>query len=185
LIALFAVFRGSQSIDEDSRTLIESGPDGWWYTALLPSQQRVVAYLTDADLAPQELRSKQGFLAQLSRTKHISACLRAYDDAVEDVKTVQANSARLDSFVGEGWTAVGDAAVAFDPLSSQGILTALFTGLKAAEALCQSSTPNAFTGYSYRLTTIYNAYLQNRSAFYAQEQRWATHPFWRRRHTRE
>jgi len=179
LIALFAVFRSSQSTDEDSRTLIESDPDGWWYTALLPSRQRVVAYLTDADLAPPSLRSKQGFLAQLSRTVHVSACLRAYDDAVEDVKTVQANSARLESFVGEGWIAVGDAAVSFDPLSSQGILTALFTGLKAAEALNEKSS---FTDYSQRLTTIYNAYLSNRSAFYAQEQRWPTHPFWRRRH---
>jgi len=182
LIALFAVFRSSPSGDEDSRTLIESEPDGWWYTALLPSRQRVVAYLTDADLAPQTLRSKQGFLAQLSRTKHVSACLRAYDDAVEEVKTVQANSARLESFVGEGWMAVGDAAVSFDPLSSQGILTALFSGLKAAEALNEKSS---FTDYSDRLTTIYNAYLQNRSAFYAQEQRWPTHPFWRRRHAAE
>lgn len=185
LIALFAVFNShdSQPVDEDSRTLIESDPDGWWYTALLPSRQRVVAYLTDADLAPQNLRSKQGFLSRLSRSKHVSACLRAYDYTMEDVKTVQANSARLESYTGEGWIAVGDAAVSFDPLSSQGILTALFTGLQAAAALSseESSSPDPFTSYSERLSVIYNAYLQNRSAFYAQEQRWTTHPFWRRR----
>lgn len=181
LIALFAVFN-SQPVDEDSRTLIESGPDGWWYTALVPSGQRVVAYLTDADLAPQSLRSKQGFLAQLSRTVHVTACLRAHDYTIEDVKTVQANSARLESYTGEGWIAVGDAAVSFDPLSSQGILTALFTGLKAAEALNEGfSSRDPFHSYSERLSLIYNAYLQNRSAFYAQEQRWVTRPFWRRR----
>ena len=38
-----------------------------------------------------------------------------------------------------------------------------------------------FVIFSYR-PLIYNAYLSNRSAFYAQEQRWPTHPFWRRRH---
>ncbi|HSE18169.1 MAG TPA: FAD-dependent monooxygenase [Pyrinomonadaceae bacterium] len=180
LIALFAVF-DSESIDEDSRTLIESDPGGWWYTALLPSRERVVVYLTDADLAPQNLRSKQGFLARLSHTQHVSGCLRGHDETTEDVKTVQANSARLESYTGEGWIAVGDAAMSFDPLSSQGILTALFTGLKAAEAL-EASTPASFTSYSERLSKIYNAYLQNRFTFYAQEKRWTTHPFWRRRH---
>jgi flavin-dependent dehydrogenase len=182
LIALFGVFNSPESVDEDSRTLIESDPDGWWYTALLPSRQRVVAYLTDADLAPQNLRSKQGFLAQLSRTVHISACLRAHNYTMGDVKTVPANSARLESCTGEGWIAVGDAAVSFDPLSSQGILTALFTGLKAAEALNERfSSRDPFHSYTERLSLIYNAYLQNRSAFYAQEERWTTHPFWRRR----
>ena len=189
LVAFFTIFSAgdSQSIDEDSRTLIESASDGWWYTALLPSRQRVVVYFTDADLATRTLRSKQGFLAELSRTKHISASLRACDYAMEtEVKAVPANSARLESYTGEGWIAVGDAAVSFDPLSSQGILTALFTGLKAAEALNQKFSGNnklsdPLTSLSERLSMIYNAYLQNRSTFYVQEERWATHPFWHRR----
>ena len=40
----------ADSADADSRTVIESCPDGWWYTALLPSRERVVAFLTDRDL---------------------------------------------------------------------------------------------------------------------------------------
>ena len=194
LVAFFAVFisRGAvESIDDDSRTLIESAPDGWWYTALLPLRQRVVVCLTDADLAPQSLRTKQSFLEQLSKTTHISAALRRYNYAMQaGVKAVQANSARLANFTGEGWIAVGDAAVSFDPLSSQGILTALFSGLKAAEAVNEqlssgkgkSSSPDPLAAYSERLSEVYDAYLQNRSAFYAQEERWVTHPFWRRRH---
>ena len=46
-----------------------------------------------------------------------------------------AGSARLDRFVGDGWVAAGDAALSFDPLSSQGMLTALYTGMKAGQAL--------------------------------------------------
>jgi flavin-dependent dehydrogenase len=252
LVAFFAVFSPreyveapvypvhsgcSLSFDEDSRTLIESAPDGWWYTALLPSRQRVVVYLTDADLASQTLRSKRGFVAHLSRTEHVSACLRAYDyTMMKGVKAVRAESACLESFTGEGWISVGDAALSFDPLSSQGIVTALFTGLKAAEALNEKLSDNSvsftshpektsndknlfsndkrlnenlfskeqfpgnrkisggglrskeeffssdpFTSYSDRLAMIYNAYLRNRSAFYTQEKRWITHPFWNRR----
>jgi flavin-dependent dehydrogenase len=207
LVAFFAIFssrtNGAErsvpavSIDDDSRTLIESAPDGWWYTALLPLRQRVVVYLTDADLAPKTLCSKRDFLEQLSLTTHISASLRAHNYAMQTevgVKAVQANSARLASFTGPGWLAVGDAAVSFDPLSSQGILTALFSGLKAAEALNEKlsggdvsgkgdfSSSDPLVDYSERLSMIYNAYLQNRSTFYAQEKRWVTRPFWRRRY---
>ena len=32
---------------------MESVPNGWWYTSLVPGGRRVFMYLTDADLAPQ------------------------------------------------------------------------------------------------------------------------------------
>lgn len=198
LVAFFAVFRPRefpscpdsaeypQSIDEDSRTLIEAAPDGWWYTALLPSGDRVVVYLTDADLAPKSLRSKRGFLALLSHTEHVSACLNKYSyEMCTDVKAAPSNGARLESFTGEGWIAVGDAAVSFDPLSSQGIFTALFTGLIAAETLNDklSDDSKSLSEYKDRVSAIYDAYLQNRLTYYQQEQRWMTRPFWQRRLT--
>src|SRR5207245_744542 len=45
-----------------------------------------------------------------------------------------ANSSRLDRLAGKNWLAVGDAAMAFDPLSSQGVYNALMSGLLAAQA---------------------------------------------------
>jgi len=63
LVAFFGLFRpapDSSAADQDSRTLIEATPDGWWYTALLPDKHRVVAYLTDSDLADQSLRTTRG-----------------------------------------------------------------------------------------------------------------------------
>jgi flavin-dependent dehydrogenase len=85
--------------------------------------------------------------------------------------------------MGDGWLAVGDAAFAFDPLSSQGILTSLYTGMKAGEALIEhlSGNSDALANYGYRLAMIYNAYLRNRSTYYRLEERWAERPFWRRR----
>lgn len=187
LVAFFGLFSpagDSPASDHDSRTLIEATPDGWWYTALLPAKHRVVAYLTDADLADQSLRTKRGYSSILSRTEHISACLDSHQYELRSaVKAVSANSARLGCSAGSGWIAVGDAALSFDPVSSQGILTAIFTGMKAGQAVAEklSGNSDAISDYEMRLAKIYAAYLQNRSAYYGVEQRWPTRPFWQRR----
>lgn len=187
LVAFFGLFSpamDSPAADQDSRTLIEAAPDGWWYTALLPAQHRIVAYLTDADLADQSLRTKRGYNSILSRTEHISACLDSHQYELKtSVKAASANSARLGCFAGSGWIAVGDAALSFDPVSSQGILTSLFTGITAGQAVAEklSGNSDSISDYEKRLAEIYAAYLQNRSAYYGAEQRWPTRPFWQRR----
>ncbi len=187
LLAYFAVFstsKGSRRADQDSRTLIEAAPDGWWYTALLPSMQRVVACLTDVDLSPRTSDIRSKYISLLSRTERIRACLNAHRYTLQtNPKVAPANTSRLDHTMGDGWLAVGDAAFSFDPLSSQGILTALYSGMKAGEALVEhlSGNPDALANYDHRLAAIYNAYLRNRSMYYMLEARWAERPFWRRR----
>ncbi len=187
LVAFFGLFAPARELpatDQDSRTLIEAAPDGWWYTALLPAKHRVVAYLTDADLADQSLRTKRGYSSILSRTEHVSACLDSHQYELRSaVKAASANSARLGCCTGRGWAAVGDAALSFDPVSSQGILTALFTGMKAGQAVAENLSGNSgpISDYEMRLAKIYDAYLQNRSVYYGVEQRWTTRPFWQRR----
>jgi hypothetical protein len=138
-VAFHAVFpaAGPAGADGDRRTLVEAVADGWWYTALLPSWDRVAAFLTNADLADRRaLLSAQGFVARLRQTRHVSAVLSrgAYRVGTRP-RGADARSHRLDRFIGSGWVAVGDAATAFDPLSSQGILNALYTGLRAGQAL--------------------------------------------------
>jgi flavin-dependent dehydrogenase len=189
LIAFFALFRqpaDAARSDEDSRTMIEAAPDGWWYTALLPSKLRVVVYLTDADLvSPRALCEKESYLSLLDRTEHISARLSAHGYQMEIApRGAPAHSARLAHFDGEGWLAVGDAALSFDPLSSQGMLTALFTGMEAGGALDAhlSGDSDALDRYRLRLATIYEAYLRNLASYYSSEARWPGHDFWRRRH---
>lgn len=189
LIAFFALFRQPNEAappDEDSRTLIEAAPEGWWYTALLPSRLRVVIYLTDADLiSPRALCEKESYLSLLDRTEHVRARLSAHGYRMEGVpRGAAAHSARLAHFGGEGWLATGDAAISFDPLSSQGMLTALFTGMEAGSALDAhlSGDSDAVSGYRLRLATIYEAYLRNLATFYSFEARWPGQAFWQRRH---
>ncbi|MFL6293040.1 MAG: NAD(P)/FAD-dependent oxidoreductase, partial [Thermoanaerobaculia bacterium] len=84
---------------------------------------------------------------------------------------------------GEAWLAVGDAALSFDPLSSQGISTALYCADKAASALgaVLDGDPGALPAYAALLDQIFSGYLQGHRLAYQAETRWADRPFWRRR----
>ena len=85
---------------------------------------------------------------------------------------------------GLAWLAVGDAAFCFDPLSAQGLLNALYTGLAAAESADSylSGRPEAVAEYAASLKGIHKAYTQQLAYWYGQERRWPEAPFWRRRH---
>jgi flavin-dependent dehydrogenase len=188
LTAVYAVFQQAEDApdpDQDSRTLIEATPDGWWYTARLPAGRRVAVYHSDADLLQTStLLAPVGFMEMIDRTAHVRECLTTHGYTMLALpKATPAQSARLERFSGEGWLAVGDAALSFDPLSSQGIMTALFEGMIAGEALHAdlSGDPQALDLYSARLMTIYEAYLNNRLLYYSYESRWRDRPFWRRR----
>jgi flavin-dependent dehydrogenase len=188
LTAVYAVFQqanGAPNPDQDSRTLIEAAPDGWWYAARLPANRRVAVYHSDADLLPTSaLLARNGFMALIERTAHVRDCLAAHGYTMVGLpKVTPAQNARLERFSGEGWLAVGDAALSFDPLSSQGIMTALFAGMEAGQALHAdlSGDPQALDLYGARLTAIYQAYLNNRLRYYSHEGRWRGRTFWRRR----
>src|SRR3712207_8450511 len=61
------------------------------------------------------------------------------------------------------YTTLFRSALAFDPLSSQGLLTALFTGMEAGNALDAhlSGDADAVNRYGLRLSTVYEAYLRS------------------------
>jgi flavin-dependent dehydrogenase len=171
--------------DVDSTTLVESAPHGWWYTALVPSRCRVVVYLTDAtDPTAAQARTMDGFTALLKRSHHIHARLSDYGYRIAARPArVAADSSRLTCAAGERWVAAGDAAVAFDPLSSQGILTALYSGMRAAQAVSShlAGDRHAIPAYTERLDAVYAAYLEHRQRYYGFERRWPRHGFWRSR----
>lgn len=173
----------------DARTWVEAVPEGWWYTAVTPDHRRLVAFLTDADLARREAPRDSGeFARRLLQAEHLRHLVgAALAESLPCPQRTAAGGARLMSVTGDGWIAVGDAALSFDPLSSQGMLTALYSGLRAGEALAAlanlaSSDPDPLVHYARQLDEVWTAYLANRDAAYHQEQRWPGHPFWSRRH---
>lgn len=183
LTALHLTLDPARQTATDGRSLVESDQDGWWYTALLPSRRRLVAYFTDPDL-PGATRGAEWFRDRLLATRHVSGRARPHGlRTLRPPRRAPAHSAHLDRVHGDGWTAAGDAAAAFDPLSSQGILTALYTGLSAGEAVDARlrGDRTALAGYAAKVATARAAYEHSHRAVHAQETRWTDRPFWARR----
>jgi flavin-dependent dehydrogenase len=170
---------------DDATTTIEAGPNGWWYTCRIPGDRRVLSYLTDADLLPRNLRTDSSSLMEsLGAARHIAhLCHPSSWQADGPVSVCRAESSRLVEVTGDRWLAVGDAACAFDPLSSTGVLSAVVSARRGAEAalrwLCHDRP--AAAAYAESLTVAWRQYLRERDEQYSHETRWANHPFWERR----
>ena len=185
MIAFFTYFHKSSGNDNDTRTVIEAAPNGWWYTVLLPSGERMVYYLTDSDLIDRStILSTKGFLKLMEHTNHIKKIIKDnYYDIIKQIYSTDARSAHLDRFIGFRWLSVGDASISFDPLSSQGIFNAMYTGMKAGYALSYYLLGNDkyLKDYEHILYKIYYAYKKNLTNYYTIEKRWQNYPFWNRR----
>lgn len=183
LVAAYALLTGPVPADQDLRTLVEAAPEGWWYTARVPAG-RLVAHLTDLDLVDPRLRTAAGFLERAAGTRHVRTRLDGYAAGrVPDPRWAPAHGQRLAPPAGPGWVAAGDAALACDPLSSQGILTALHTGARAAAAVdgCLRGDAGALAAYRAFVDGIAARYLALHARAYADEVRWVSSPFWARR----
>lgn len=183
LVAQYALLTGPVPADQDLRTLVESVPGGWWYTARVPTG-RLVAHLTDLDLVEPRLRTTAGFLEGACGTRHVRARLDGYATGqLPEPRWAPAHGQRLAPPAGHGWVAAGDAALACDPLSSQGILTALHTGARAAAAVDGSlrGEAGALAAYGAFIDGITARYLALHTRAYTDEARWVSSPFWARR----
>jgi flavin-dependent dehydrogenase len=148
----------------------------------MPGGRRIAAYVTHpAGHSLQRARTGDGFLSLLSKTNHILPRVERGGYVLDQGPTVTvANSSRLELLWGKGWTAAGDSAMAFDPLSSQGVFHALYSGVTAARAVSAaiSGDPLALDGYSCRLNAVFAEYMIKRKLFYSLERRWAENRFW-------
>jgi flavin-dependent dehydrogenase len=190
--------------DQDLSTRIEACQDGWWYSNRLPIKNqphkdkrqthRLLVFHTDKDSnAAKQASSVDGILSLLEQSSpHLNDYLRRYGyKAVGRIRGAAAGTERLSQFCGDGWLAVGDAAQAYDPLSSQGIYKALSSGSLAGQ-MVQYSLKNSDTStgkqadffikrYAQEQNKLWQRYVQQRNHYYATEQRWPSQTFWRRR----
>ena len=116
---------------------VTAEPDGWWYTALLPGGRRILAFHTDADLEAARSTVHIGALTARARERRaLEPFLEAFRlDAGTPIGRCAAHGAWIERAVGAGWIAVGDAALACDPLSARGLFDALYTAFLGAAAV--------------------------------------------------
>ncbi|MEM7156812.1 MAG: tryptophan 7-halogenase [Myxococcota bacterium] len=177
---------GASALALDGFTLVEARPDGWWYTAPLAGERAVAMFMTDGDrLSASGLRSAEGWSAALRETTQTRGRLDgAFDLVSVEPRVMPAGSAWLEHATGPGWLAVGDAAMAFDPLSSHGMGSGMTTGYYGACAVAEhlAGNPDALETYEVLVHGMFDDYLERLHQHYRLEQRWPSAPFWSRRH---
>jgi flavin-dependent dehydrogenase len=165
-------------------TLIEAAENGWWYSAPLPGDRLVVAFMTDADLYEPADKRDASYWRGLMKCGAPHTFERTAMFTLDGrLRVIGANSSSLEPMCGPGWLAVGDAAAACDPLSGDGVHRSLVAGSSAAAAILADEKGDgvALLKYAVQSKEEFETYLRIRQKYYRSESRWPGSLFWERR----
>jgi len=162
----------------DTRTVIEAVQGGWFYLAALPGNEIIAVFITLATLVPSERRARlRWWLEALARTNLVRHALNGCRlPEILSVANARASFARSD--VGDSWLAIGDARIAPDPLSGQGIIWAIDDAASTAELLTRMEWRDLVEHIRVRTARDIKAYRAERSRVYSSEQRFKDDVYW-------
>lgn len=180
-VSLLQYWQGSAGATGSAVLSVE---DGWMWMAALADGRRYLQLTVDvasADLPPKKALGD-----------YCSARFRAVAAAapfLRDAEPVGEPHARTSTAVlneavaGEDWIRVGDAAMAVDPLSGNGIFQALSSALQAPAvvATLRHDPARALLAQQFhrqRIEHLFYRFARIGRDFYAQETRWPQAPFW-------
>lgn len=158
---------------------IEAFEQGWGLVSKLSESHNVLSIFTNKNSgAIQHCKKLANWRHLCEHTEHFKYFIPENCDA--PVHGMNASSRIAAKLNADNWLLIGDAAMSFDPLSSHGITTAIYTAELAATAIHQKLTNNEDSLYSYaqKLTSIYNTYLNELVNLYRLESRWSNSGFW-------
>jgi len=183
LAVLSAVFDLAEPDAVPSQALIEASDYGWWYAAKIPHGRLITALVVE----PSDHRrfgETASFLSVLRATRHAANWLergRAAPMNDAALVTALAPSAILSRVVGARWLAVGDAASAYDPIATQGIVKALCDGEAGGSAIADflaGAGKAPLMAYQDGVFARFTDYLRLHQHLYGLERRWPVSPFW-------
>jgi flavin-dependent dehydrogenase len=164
---------------------IHSTPQGWWYTAPVPGGKQILAFHTRAgNPATAWMHPAKSLIERAQKIPELGERIRfeVFEQGSRGWQhgLTAANSAITQPAVGSAWLTAGDAALSFDPLSSQGIFNALYTGLSASESVYRflQGEISDFAEYQVQLEAIRAAYERHLHEWYRSETRWSREEFW-------
>lgn len=183
LVALTGRIEECPADPEAGRIRVHPVSCGWWYGVQLGEGTLLATLMTDANV----IRAQPGDAAKLwasalppegllglATTGRWDGRVRAFDAATQ-LLTFDAP---------RGVMAVGDAAAAWDPLSSWGIVKGILDGATGACALLEAFAGNdaALRAHREQRQQDFATYRQRQLEFYRAENRWPAATFWRARH---
>jgi flavin-dependent dehydrogenase len=162
----------------DPRTLVEAVPGGWFYLAALPSEIIVVVLVTSARSVPSARNTRlRWWLEALARSKLVRAALRGFR-IPESVSVIDARASYADAGGGEHWLAIGDARIAPDPLSGQGVHWAIDDAETVMTLLQRCGWEEAIKQMQARTRREVEAYRVDRLRAYSRERRFESDAYW-------
>lgn len=171
----------------DCRTLadtmfrVESLQDGWCYVAPQDGGKCMVVWLGDACDLPNRNDDRAQAAFERFRVAGFAADLPGLARMQWSETPIVAWTQRTMPSAGAGWAAIGDAAMAFDPLASAG-LTKLFLDIRVVSDLIWDGRSDFGCLLSMRREMLAR-YRDELDSAYATERRFCSSPFWRRRHS--
>jgi 2-polyprenyl-6-methoxyphenol hydroxylase-like FAD-dependent oxidoreductase len=184
-VSLLNRWQGAPGI---TASAVESLEDGWAWMARRADGQ--CYWQWTVDVASADLPGKAQLLDYCRQRRQASSFAQVFfADSVETDLQLHARSSTAilaAQVCGDNWIRVGDAAMAVDPLSGNGIFQSLSSALQAPVVINtllgkpeRAALAQRF--HQQRVEQMFLRFARIGRDFYADEQRWAEQPFWRAR----
>jgi flavin-dependent dehydrogenase len=161
---------------------LESSDYGWWYTCPSEPDGVVACFITDVrtakGIAPSKRENWSGLFARTKLFRSLNC-----ETTLINVNVSPTGMASLPCKYGNGWVAIGDAAVRLDPLGSSGTISAIDSGIRASNAVADALQGNNTTmeRYGRWSSGLFLEFARQRKLQYAIEGAKRSEGFWIRR----
>ena len=190
-------FRGAETVSllqywqgpaAEAQSAAVSFDDGWAWMAMTEEGKRYLQLTFDVATAnlPSKAELAQ-FCTQRLLTIPQAAPFMANADPIGEPHARTSTPILCEEAVGDRWIRVGDAAMAVDPLSGNGIFQAMSSALQAPaviNTLLKSPERMALAKvfHQSRVNALFYRFARIGRDFYQMERQWAERPFWESRH---
>jgi hypothetical protein len=168
---------------EGAETRIEAGTEHWYWAAPLPDGSVNATVF----VSPERCRNIRRFsleelyLQLLDESQLLSECL--HGQLTTTVQVCSATASRVLEPIGTDWIKIGEAALAYDPLSSQGVQNAMSSGLQGAAVVNTllsdpAAQQLAINFYQHRIDEAARQHAETAANFYWQQAEYTASPFW-------
>lgn len=176
-LCLVAGTAAPDPIDTDA-LIVEAVADGWWYSAPVVGGRLFTGWMTDFSLVADGRYADAAMASLATAPVHAQRL-----DAPRLSSVIGSATWAMSPCAGPGWIAIGDAALARDPIGGDGLASALRSACHAVEVVARAleGDEDAWAAAAAHTDEISRQYQAQRLDLYRlAARRWPTSAFWRR-----